>query len=157
MESRPAREWSTTAEPELLCHLGKVGRISAVGPQGRLNRQLDEAIERAMSSVNPLSSPLGTNMMDICPDPLVFSVQSGLPRLRFLDRQIDGGSKWGTHGDLSNERLSLVPRIAEISERASSAGRRMIRTVYWIDAYSSRGKLLGFATGTSIDIEQVPA
>ena len=146
-----------TAEPDLVCHLGEVGGISAVGPHRRLDRQLDEAIEGAMSFVNPLSSALGTNMMDVCPDPLVFSVQSGLPRLRLLDRQIDGGSKWETHGDLGNDRLSLVPRLAEISERTSSTGKRMIRTVYRVDAYSLRGRLLGSATGTSIDIEQVPA
>lgn len=90
-----------------------------------------------------------------CPDPLVVAAEAQLPRPAVLDRRIDGGTEWEFLRPVRiGDELSLIARIAEISQRATADGRTMIATVFEVHAWNHDGELVGIARGTSLDYEE---
>ena len=90
---------------------------------------------------------------DVCPDPLVFALASGLRRPQILDRAIDGGSEWIDLAPVPDGPMSAVSRVSAIEERTTSSGRRAIRVIYETTFTSIRGAAIGIARGTSIHVE----
>ncbi|WP_157509505.1 hypothetical protein [Glaciibacter superstes] len=142
--------WSAAAPAELRHHVGAVGNIRTVEQSGARLALLRNAVSRA---TDQSASAAAVALADICPDPLVFALESGLPRLRLLDRVIDGGSDWELIAASIPSSLTAVSRISEIVGRTSSAGRRLIRTCYETEFRSTRGVLVGRARGFSLDVE----
>jgi hypothetical protein len=150
MKSQALTEWAISEEPEVSRWSGAVGGVTTEIISERLVANLDKALEPLGASRPSRRSSF--DVADFCPDPLVFAVNSGLPRLRVLDKQIDGGSSFETVQRLTDGQITLVPRISEIWERRTSDGRRMIKTVYETTVYTTRGYLVGIARGISLDI-----
>ncbi len=92
------------------------------------------------------------SIADICPDPLVFAVESGLPRLMSFGRSIDGVSQWCDLAQIDAGPLFAVSAIAEVAERTTADRRRLIRIAYLTQFTSERGVLVGTATGTSLHV-----
>lgn len=150
LNARPEQTWSRTVAAELTAHLGRIGRIQTLTLTSERRDALRAALGEGFTDET-------TALADFCPDPLVFALESGLPRITLLDRVVDGGSEWEQFAELGPGSLIAVSRIADIVERASSAGRRMIRTVYETDFRDERGVRVGVARGFSLDIEEVGA
>lgn len=90
-----------------------------------------------------------------CPDPLVAAEEMGLARPRPYVRNIDGGSEWEIRVPVHvGDVLTLVPRIADVLERMTSDGRRMLTTVVEILAWDADGTLVGVARGNALSYEE---
>lgn len=150
MKSHALTQWAISEDPQFSRWRGLVGAVSTESISHRLLMNLDRALEPLAVS-RPARASL-FDVADVCPDPLVFAVNSGLPRLRVLDKQIDGGTSFHTAQRMTEGEVTLVPQIAEIWERRASDGRRMIKTVYETTLYTARGYLVGTAKGVSLDI-----
>lgn len=151
MTASLAPEWTTTQDPQLVEWRGAVGRVVFVPVDSAAVKDVDWSLEGLGVRLN--SPRKRFDLLDVCPDPLVFAVNHGLPRLRVLDQQIDGGSSFTTTDSVVEGVLTCVPRIADIVERRSRSGRRMIKTVYETTVYTARGVLVGSARGISLDVE----
>ena len=143
-----AARWGVETPAEVGQYLGMVGRVQTL----TLTDDRRDALRRSLGMDVTDSA---TNLADFCPDPLVLALESGLPRVRLLDRVVDGGSEWQQIADIRPTTLVAVSRIAAIAERTSSAERRMIRTCYETEFRNARGLLVGRARGFSIDMERV--
>jgi len=150
----PVEEWSTAEVPpdalRLVGSLGEIGQII-----------LDDERVAAFAAVSPSASAAVTSPGDrislvaCCPDPIVTACALGLPRLRYLDRAIDGGTEWVQFRPLARgERLDLVPRIVGVDGRRTSEGRLMLRTVVEVRVYAAAGEEVGVVRGASLDIEE---
>jgi hypothetical protein len=134
--------------------LGRVGAVRTLDVAPSLVSHLD----LSLAPVTPAPRERHTlDVSDLCPDPLVFAVNQGLPRLRLFDEQIDGGSEFVTDEPATEGQVTLVPRISDIQERYSSNGRRMMKTVYETRVYTSAGYHVGVVRGISLDIEKAGA
>lgn len=90
-----------------------------------------------------------------CPDPIIAAESMGLPRPRPYSRNIDGGSEWDFRRSVRvGDALTLVPRIAEVTGRVTSDGRRMVVTVVEITARNEEGALVGVARGRCLSYEE---
>jgi hypothetical protein len=133
--------------------LTRVGdlRVGEFAPPRRLELS-DERIERLRAAlrvvVADVDPPL--SIADICPDPLVFAVESGLHRPMEFERSIDGGSTWCDCAPVGTGALYAVSRISEAGERITHDGRRLVRVVYETRFTNSQGLPVGTVTGTSI-------
>lgn len=151
----PAEDiWSTTEVPsDALRLVGSVGRVAQV--------VLDDDRLAEFAAVSP-SAPVtvtgpedGVSLLGCCPDPIVTGCASGLPRLRYLDRTIDGGTEWVQHRPLvRREPLNLVTRLVSVHGRRTSDGRLMLRTVVEVRVYAAAGEEVGVVRGTSLDVEE---
>jgi hypothetical protein len=113
-----------------------------------------ERLHAAMqSALGDIEVPLG--IADICPDPLVFALQAGLPRLTNFAQSIDGGSTWCDRAPIGDGPLYAVSQIAQVAERTTSDGRRLVRVNYQTQFTDSSGVLVGTATGSSIHVGSV--
>jgi hypothetical protein len=111
-------------------------------------------VHAAMRSVlGDIEAPLG--IADICPDPLVFALHAGLPRLTNFTQSIDGGSTWCDQAPIGDGPLYAVSEIARVAERRTSDGRRLVRVDYQTRFTNTRGVLVGTATGTSIHVGSI--
>jgi N-terminal half of MaoC dehydratase len=90
-----------------------------------------------------------------CPDPLVIAAEARLPRPVVLDRTIDGGTEWEFVRPVRlGDQLTLIARIADISQRSTSDGRVMISTIFEVCAWNHHAELVGIARGTSLNYEE---
>jgi hypothetical protein len=92
------------------------------------------------------------SIADICPDPLVFALENGLPRLTTGGRFIDGGSQWRDLAPIEPGPLFAVSAIAEVEQRRQADGRRLIRVTYLTHFTDEHGVLVGTATGISLHV-----
>ncbi|GFG49374.1 hypothetical protein CQY20_07120 [Mycolicibacterium agri] len=141
-----ATAWSQLSE------CGEV-RVGMVAPAQTINvsREHVDRVHSAIAAVvGDVDVPLG--IADVCPDPLVFAMRAGLPRLAGFDQTIDGGSTWRDEAPPSIGLLYAVSQITEIAERRTTGGRRLVRVVYTTRLTDTRGELVGVAQGTSIHI-----
>jgi hypothetical protein len=150
LTSRVEQVWDATDAAELTAHLGRIGRIQTL----TLTSERRDAMRAALGE---RFSDETTTLADFCPDPLVLALGSGLPRVALLDHVVDGGSEWEQFAELKPGSLTAVSRIAQIVERTTSAGRRMIRTSYETEFRDERGVRVGVARGFSLDIEEARA
>jgi len=150
---RPGTGWAWSGE--LAALVGSVGTVTTVALSAAQITRLRAAVARVagLERAAGHDRPVRATLADYCPDPLVFALESGLPRPQILDRVIDGGSAWEQRLDPGIGTLTAVPRITEIVERVTSAGRRLIRTCYETELRTSRGALVGWARGFSLDLE----
>jgi hypothetical protein len=120
-------------------------RRVAVSPEtvGRLRAAMTAAADGA-------EVPVG--IAEVCPDPLVFAVAAGLPRLDGFARSIDGGSTWHDETPFGEGPLYAVSQISEVAQRRTSDGRHLVRVVYLTRFTDLRGEVVGSAEGTSIHI-----
>jgi len=150
MTNHASTQWAISEDPRVSQWRGAVGAVSTELISQRLLANLDTSLVPLGISRHMRRSEF--DVADLCPDPLVFAVNSGLPRLRVLDKQIDGGSAFETAQRMTKGEVTYVPQIAEIWERRTRDGRRMIKTVYQTTLYTTRGYLVGIAQGMSLDI-----
>ncbi|GAB3598140.1 hypothetical protein [Microbacterium tumbae] len=139
-------DWTPATAPDLAGLVGRIGRVQRI----ELTSERQTALRRSAGEDAQDAIP---SLADFCPDPLVFALESGLPRAEQRGRAIDGGSDWEQLAPLAPGALAAVSRITEIVERISSAGRRMTRTCYRTDFHDARGAHVGVARGYSLDIE----
>jgi len=135
-----------------LSECGEV-RVGMVAPAQTVNvsREHIDRIRSAIAAVvGDVDVPLAS--ADVCPDPLVFAMRAGLPRLAGFDQTIDGGSTWRDEAPLGIGLLYAVSEITEIAERRTAGGRQLVRVVYSTRLTDTRGELVGVAEGTSIHI-----
>jgi hypothetical protein len=146
--------WSTAEVPaETLALVGSLGRIGQV--------VLDDDRLAAFAALSPAApvtvtgSDVRISLLACVPDPIVTACALGLPRLRYLDRAIDGGTEWVQRRPLSRgERFDLVPRIASVDGRRTADGRRMLRTVVEVAVHAASGEQVGVVRGISLDVEE---
>lgn len=115
--------------------------------------RLRAAMQSALGDIGDIEVPMG--IADVCPDPLVFALQAGLPRLTNFAQTIDGGSAWCDREPIGCEPLYAVSEIAQIAARTTSDGRRLVRVDYRTRFTNPSGVLVGTATGSSIHVGSV--
>ena len=126
-------------------------RAGAVASPRLVSTEGAARLQAAMrAALGDIEAPLG--IADICPDPLVFALQAGLPRLTDFTQSIDGGSTWCDQASIGDGPLYAVSEIAQVAERTTSDGRRLVRVNYQTRFTSPSGVLVGTATGTSIHV-----
>ncbi|MBS1693489.1 MAG: hypothetical protein JST91_14840 [Actinobacteria bacterium] len=131
-------------------HVGQVAPPRRVAVSAERVELLRSALRAALGDTDaPLS------LADICPDPLVFALESGLPRPLTLGRMIDGGSTWTDLRPVGDDQLFAVSAVAEIVERTTRDGRRLVRIVYRTEFTDSRGVAVGTAAGTSLHVGEL--
>jgi hypothetical protein len=123
-----------------------VRRVTATADTGRLSAAVAAAVGR-------VELPFG--VADVCPDPLVFAVDAGLPRLAGYVRSIDGGSSWTDEAPPTAWPLYAVSQITEMAERRTGDGRSLVRVVYRIRFTDACGAYVGAAEGVSIHVGAV--
>lgn len=128
----------------------RLGEVAA--PQRVLVSQ--ERLDRMRAAIRSVlgDADVAVSIADICPDPLVFALASGLPRSTSFGRSIDGGSQWRDLAPIGEGTLFAVSTIAEVAQRTTADGRRLIRIAYWTQFTDERGVLVGTATGTSLHV-----
>ena len=67
----------------------------------------------------------------------------------------DGGSTWCDHAPIGDGPLYAVSEIAQVAERTTSDGRRLVRVNYQTRFTNAGGVLVGTATGTSVNVGSV--
>lgn len=149
---RSEATWSAEPPSELANFLGMIGRVQSVQLKPSRLALLRSAVARVSGDPGAEAT---AGIVEVCPDPLVFAIASGLSRLRLLDSAIDGGSEWEQAGVVPTTPLTAVSRIAEIAERTTSAGRRLIRTCYETEFRDQRGQFIGIARGFSVDTQEL--
>jgi hypothetical protein len=141
------QEWAPLPEGIDNVRLGEVAAPRRVlVTQERLDR-MRAAIRSVLGDAD-----VTVSIADICPDPLVFALESGLPRLTSFGRSIDGGSQWHDLAPITDGPLYAVSTIAEIAQRTTADGRRLIRIAYCTRFTDERGVLVGTAGGTSMHV-----
>jgi hypothetical protein len=125
--------------------VGEVASSRRVDLSGERIARLRAALRSVVDDVEPPIS-----IADICPDPLVFAVQSGLPRPTAFDRSIDGGSTWRDTSPIGDGPLFAVSQVTDIAERPTRDGRQLVRVVYETRFTDPQGVLVGTAAGISI-------
>jgi hypothetical protein len=151
MSDVASASWVLTEDESVLKWSGMLGATVTRTLSGNQVATLDSSLGSRFSDKAPSQSPRW-GMEDLCPDPLVFAIGTGLPRLRLLATQIDGGSEWENWSPIGACPTTLVSRIAAIHQKKSSGGRVMMRTTYEVAGYSARGEKLGVARGFSLDV-----
>jgi len=125
----------------------------AVAPVRRVTVSADTVgrVRRALAAaLGEIDVPVG--VADVCPDPLVFALTAGLPRLSGFTRTIDGGSAWRDEAPVRDGELYAVSRISGVAQRHSGDGRLMVRVVYSTRFTDGTGAPVGTADGVSIHI-----
>jgi hypothetical protein len=140
-------EWAALPEGIDNVRLGEVAAPRRV----LVSRERLDGMRAAIRSVLG-DADVAASIADVCPDPLVFAVESGLPRLTSFGRSIDGGSQWRDLAPIEEGSLFAVSTIAEVAQRTTADGRRLIRIAYWTQFTNERGVLVGTATGTSLHV-----
>jgi len=136
-----------------LAHLEDV-RVGEVAPPHRVTTIGADRLQAAIrSALGDIEIPLG--IADICPDPLVFALAAGLPRLTNFAQSIDGGSTWCDRAPIGEEPFYAVSEVAQIAQRTTSDGRRLVRVNYQTRFTNTSGALVGTATGSSIHIGSI--
>jgi hypothetical protein len=128
-------------------------RRGTIAPMRRLvvsAERLDRIATALQRCVGPFHGAV--SVADICPDPLVFALESGLPRLMTFGRSIDGGSEWHDCAAIDGDSVFAVSSIADVAERVTADGRRLVRVTYVTQFSSPRGELIGTAAGTSLHV-----
>ena len=129
-------------------------RVGDVATPRRVTTDGADRLQAAMpAALGGIDVPLG--IADICPDPLVFALQAGLPRLTNFAQAIDGGSTWCDREPIDDGPLYAVSEIAQVAERTTSDGRRLVRVNYQTRFTNPSGALVGAATGSSIHVGSV--
>jgi hypothetical protein len=129
-------------------------RVGDVASPRQITIDGADRLRAAMQSVlGDIEVPMG--IADVCPDPLVFALQAGLPRLTNFAQTIDGGSAWCDREPIGYEPLYAVSEIAQIAARTTSDGRRLVRVDYRTRFTNPSGVLVGTATGSSIHVGSV--
>jgi hypothetical protein len=129
-------------------------RVGDVASPRRITTDGADRLQMAMqSAVGDIEVALG--IADICPDPLVFALHAGLPRLTNFAQSIDGGSTWCDLAPIGDGPLYAVSEIARVAERTTSDGRRLVSVNYQTRFTNPGGVLVGTATGTSIHVGSV--
>jgi hypothetical protein len=126
-------------------------RVGDVASARRVTTDGTDRLRAAMRSALG-DIEISRGIADICPDPLVFALQAGLPRLTNFVRSIDGGSTWCDLAPIGDGPLYAVSEIAQVAERTTSDGRRLVRVDYQTRFNDSGGVLVGTATGSSIHV-----
>lgn len=139
-------EWAALLEGTDDVHPGEV----AAPRQVSVSMELLERVRAAVGSVLG-DAEVRSSIADVCPDPLVFALESGLPRLMSLERSIDGGSQWTDLAPMGDGPLFAVSAITEVAERMT-ADKHLIRVVYRTQFTNQCGALVGTATGTSLHV-----
>jgi|AntAceMinimDraft_1070359.scaffolds.fasta_scaffold01778_7 hypothetical protein len=150
MISPAALDWSVVQDDAIARWRGALGATIILTLSPERLRLLNESIGSVSES--PPTPNAAWDMADVCPDPLVFAIGTGLPRLRILAAQIDGGSEWETFQSIGPGRVTLVSRISGIHGKVTSRGRRMMRTTYEVAGYLPNGHPVGVARGFSLDV-----
>lgn len=141
-------EWTAMATVGSV-RVGAVGRTQKIEtPAARTAR-----MQAALSAVGGAVAAAG--IADVCPDPLVFAVASGLPRPTGYQRSIDGGSSWRDEAPMGDGPLYAVSRVADVAERFSGDGRQLVRVVYETTFTDAAGVRVGAAEGVSLHIGAV--
>jgi hypothetical protein len=141
------QEWAPLPEGIDDVRLGEVAAPRRVlVSQERLDR-MRAAIRSVLGDAD-----VAVSIADICPDPLVFALESGLPRSTSFGRSIDGGSQWRDLAPIAEGSLYAVSSIAEIAQRTTADGRRLIRIAYSTRFTNECGVLVGTASGTSLHV-----
>ena len=126
-----------------------------VGAVGR-TRVIESATAASARMHGALAAVGGTvaapGVADVCADPLVFAVASGLPRPEGYQRSIDGGSSWRDVAPMGRGPLYAVSRIADMAQRTAGDGRQLLRVVYETQFTDADGVLVGVAEGVSLHI-----
>jgi hypothetical protein len=128
-------------------------RVGDIAPPRRVAASGDRLgrLHSALRSVLGESDvPVG--IADVCPDPLVFALESGLARATSLEVSIDGGSQWRDLRPIDGGELFAVSAVDEIAERPTADGRRLVRVVYETRFTDRHGVLVGTASGTSLHV-----
>jgi hypothetical protein len=115
-----------------------------------LSAERIERLRAALRSVVDDDVDRPISIADICPDPLVFAVESGLPRPMAFERSVDGGSTWCDRAPIGGGPLYAVSQVTDVAERPTRDGRRLVRVVYETRFTDPLGALVGTAAGTSI-------
>ncbi|MGY4651310.1 hypothetical protein [Mycobacterium sp. URHB0021] len=153
MQTLPRKAVASQAEWVELDFLDDV-RVGDVASPRRVTSDGAGRLQAAMrSALGDIAAPLG--IADICPDPLVFALHAGLPRLTNFAQSIDGGSAWCDQAAIGDGTLYAVSEIAQVAERTTSDGRRLVRVNYRTRFTNTSGVLVGTATGTSIHVGSV--
>jgi hypothetical protein len=129
------------------------GEVAAPRRVSLMGERLGRVAAAIRSVLGETDAPV--SIADICPDPLVFALESGLPRLTSFGRSIDGGSQWRDLAQMDAGPLFAVSAIAEVAARSTADRRRLIRVAYLTQFTSERGVLVGTATGTSLHVGSV--
>ncbi|HET7668676.1 MAG TPA: hypothetical protein VFK56_21965 [Mycobacterium sp.] len=153
MQTLPTKDAAGQAEWVELDAVDDVRVGDVVSPR-RITTDGADRLHAAMrSALGDIEAPL--DIADICPDPLVFALQAGLPRLTNFAQSIDGGSTWCDRAPIGDGPLYAVSEIARVAERTTSDGRRLVRVDYLTRFTNASGALVGTATGTSIHIGSI--
>ncbi len=153
MQTLPTKAVASRAEWVELGGVDDV-RVGDVASPRRVTTDEADRLHAAMrSALGDIEAPLG--IADICPDPLVFALQAGLPRLANFAQSIDGGSTWCDQAPIGDGPLYAVSEIAQVAERTTRDGRRLVRVNYRTRFTNTSGVLVGTATGTSIHVGNV--
>jgi hypothetical protein len=150
MDSPRATNWTIVDDDAVLEWSGMLGKIVTRTVVVEQVAALDESLGFA-NTQGPVAHK-AWGMEDLCPDPLIFALGSGLPRIRLLATQIDGGSEWENWAPIGSGPVTLVSQISAIHHKQSATGKRMMRTTYEVTGYSARGARLGVARGFSLDV-----
>lgn len=138
--------WSALSE----CGEARLGMVAPAQVVNVSAERLDRLDTAMSAAVGDIEVPAG--VADLCPDPLVFAVAAGLPRPAGFEQAIDGGSAWRDEAPLGAGPVYAVSQIADIGERRTSDGRRLVRVVYWTRFTDTLGATVGVAEGTSVHI-----
>ena len=130
----------------------RLGEVAA--PQRVLVSQ--ERLDRMRAAIRSVLGDIEVAMgiADICPDPLVFALQAGLPRLDAFRPTIDGGSHGATWNRSARGPLYAVSEIAQIA-RERPRRQAPVRVDYRTRFTDRGGVLVGTATGSSIHVGSV--
>jgi hypothetical protein len=151
MSVRARVDFTTSDDPRVAVFVGMMAPVRRVTFDERARMVAAEAMRVAGGSVPLAAAP---TLEDVCPDPLVYAIECGLPRIRVLDQQIDGGSVWRNYSRIPvEEQFFAVSHIRAVEERRTSTGRLMMRASYATTFSTRRGVLIGTAVGYSLDVE----
>ncbi|MET0457188.1 MAG: hypothetical protein ABW137_35615 [Mycobacterium sp.] len=127
-------------------------RVGQVAPPRRVVVS-DDGLARMRTAIQSvIADVVQVGIADVCADPLVFALTAGLPRLTGFDKSIDGGSAWRDEAPIVPGQLYAVSEIAEVAERRTSGGQRMVRVAYLTTFTDQHGQSVGSATGTSVHL-----
>ncbi len=145
--AHPGTDWSELTE------LGDV-RVGTVARAQMITVSADRLgrIRAALASAGLSDGEVAASITDICPDPLVFALTAGLPRLSGFHQSIDGGSTWRDEAAVGDGPLYAVSRISAMAQRQTSGGRHMVRVVYTTQFADVHGAVVGTADGVSMHI-----
>ncbi len=129
-------------------------RPGEVAPVRRIELSPDRLGAVAQAGGRVLGDICGpvSGIATVCPDPLVFALEAGLPRLTADGSWIDGGSRWCDLAPIGGEFLHAVSSVNEVGSRITSDGRTLVRVVYRTHFTDLTGVPVGTADGTSLHV-----